>query len=109
MALQSETNLRSFLALAWPIVVARATQAVIGFSDAALTAPLGEEALAATTTGALNTMSIIIFPMGVMFLVQSFAAQLQGRGEAPSARRYAIYGLAFAAAVQIITLSAFGF
>ncbi len=32
---------RVLLALAWPIVLARATQAVVGFSDALMVAPLG--------------------------------------------------------------------
>ena len=39
--------LRKLLHLAWPIVLARASQSVIGFSDALMSAPLGEAALAA--------------------------------------------------------------
>ena len=59
------------------MILARATQSVIGFTDALLIAPLGQESLAAVTTGALNTFSFIILPMGTVFIVQSFAAQLR--------------------------------
>lgn len=90
------------LRLAWPIVLARATQAVIGFCDALMVAPLGEEALAAVTTGALNTMAAVVLPMGTVFIVQSFAAQLRGRGETGEALRYAHYGLAFAGAAGVL-------
>lgn len=89
-------GLGSLLTLAWPIILARATQSVIGFTDALLVAPLGEEALAATTTGGLNSFAFIILPMGTAFIVQSFVAQLRGRGDHAGARRYAYYGLALA-------------
>jgi len=79
--------------LAWPIVVARSTQVVIGLADALMIAPLGEQALAATTTGATNTFALIILPIGTVQIIQSFAAQLFGRGDLPSARRYGLYGL----------------
>src|SRR4051812_42075110 len=97
-------SLRSLLALAWPVVLARATQAVIGFCDALLVAPLGEDALAATTTGSLNAMAVIIFPMGTVFIVQSFTAQLRGRGELEATPRYAYYGLALAAVAGLLAL-----
>jgi MATE family multidrug resistance protein len=97
---------RALISLAWPIVLARATQAVIGFTDALFVAPLGEAELAATTTGALNTFAAILLPMGTVFIVQSFVSQLRGRGELQTVPRYAWYGLAlsvlagvFAAAV----------
>ena len=48
--------------------------------------PLGGDALAASTTGAMNTMSMLMLPMGVAFIVHSFAAQLKGRGDLVSAR-----------------------
>lgn len=89
----SAASLSTLLALAWPIVLARATQSVIGFTDALLVAPLGEDELAATTTGGLNTFAFIILPMGTAFIVQSFVAQLRGRGDLGAARRYAYYGL----------------
>ena len=47
-------------ALAWPVVLARSSQSVVGVCDAAMTAPLGGAALAATTTGALNTFAFMI-------------------------------------------------
>jgi MATE family multidrug resistance protein len=89
-------QLRRLLALSWPVIVARATQSVIGFSDAFMVAPLGEESLAAVTTGALNTFSFIILPMGTSFILQSFTAQLRGRNELGAVRRYAWYGMMLA-------------
>jgi MATE family multidrug resistance protein len=88
--------LRRLLALSWPVVIARATQAVIGFSDALLSSPLGEESLAGVTTGAFNTFCLVILPMGTSFILQSFAAQLRGRGDLAAAGRYAWYGLILA-------------
>lgn len=99
------TRLRTLLTLAWPIVIARATQAVIGFCDALMVAPLGEDALAAVTTGALNVLTFIMLPMGSVFIVQSFAAQLRGRGDLEAARRYAVVGLAFAALAGLFAIA----
>jgi MATE family multidrug resistance protein len=99
-------TLRTLLSLAWPIVLARATQSVVGFTDALMVAPLGEETLAAVTTGALDTMAIGILPMGTVFIVQSFAAQLKGRGELGSVKRYALYGLCIAAFAGLIGILA---
>src|SRR5512147_1191756 len=95
-------TLKTLLALAWPVVIARATQSVIGFSDALLVAPLGENELAATTTASLDTYAFIILPMATAFIVQSFAAQLTGQGRRADARRYAWYGLAVAAAAMVL-------
>ncbi len=98
-------NLRTLLALAWPVVLARATQAVVGFTDALMVAPLGEDALTATTTGAINSFSAVILPMGTVFIVQSFVAQLVGKGRGGETRRYAWYGLAIALAAALIGLA----
>lgn len=95
------TQLRRLLALSWPVVIARATQSVIGFSDALLVSPLGVESLAAVTTGAFNTFALIILPMGTSFILQSFTAQLRGKGELGAVRRYAWYGLALALAAGL--------
>jgi MATE family multidrug resistance protein len=95
-ATEGTSKVRALLTLAWPIVLARATQSVIGFTDALFVAPLGEAELAATTTGALNTFAAILLPMGTVFIVQSFVAQLRGRGELQSVPRYAWYGLVLA-------------
>lgn len=100
------TRLHRLLALSWPVVVARATQSVIGFSDALFTAPLGEESLAAVTTGAFNTFALVILPMGTSFILQSFAAQLRGRGELGAVRRYAWYGLALALVAGVLAAAA---
>lgn len=97
--------LRALLGLAWPIALARATQSVVGFSDALMVAPLGEAALAATTLGALDTFVLLILPMGTVFIVQSFVAQLRGRGELAATSRYAWYGLALAVAAAIPALA----
>lgn len=102
-------NLRLLLALAWPVVLARATQAVVGFTDALMVAPLGEDALTATTTGAVNSLSAVILPMGTVFIVQSFVAQLVGKGRTGEARAYAWYGLGLALAAGLITLLALPF
>jgi|HubBroStandDraft_2_1064218.scaffolds.fasta_scaffold131609_1 MATE family multidrug resistance protein len=95
------TPLRRLLALSWPVVIARATQSVIGFSDALFVAPLGEESLAAVTTGAFNTFCLVILPMGTCFILQSFAAQLRGKGDLVAVRRYAWYGLVLAFAAGL--------
>ena len=99
-------GLRQLLTLAWPIVLARSAQAAIGFADAAMIAYLGKDALAATTTGALNTFGLMILPMGIVFIVQSFAAQLVGQKDIGGARRYAWYGLLLAALTQVLALAA---
>ena len=107
--LGTAANLRTLLALAWPIVLARATQSVIGFTDALMVAPLGKEALAATTTGGFNAFMFIILPMGTVFIVQSFTAQLRGRGDLVAARRYAYYGLLLALGAGLFSALAIPF
>jgi MATE family multidrug resistance protein len=94
------------LLLAWPIIVSRATQTLVGLADALMVAHLGAEALAATTAGAANSFTVLILPMGTVFIVQSFAAQLFGRGDAVGARRFAIYGLLLALATEALALGA---
>lgn len=94
---------REFIALAWPIVLARSAQAVIGFSDAAMVAPLGEDALAATTAAATNTLALFILPMGIVFIVQSFASQLVGKRDLEGARRFAYYALILAAITLVLS------
>ncbi|MBK6919774.1 MAG: MATE family efflux transporter [Deltaproteobacteria bacterium] len=93
----------TLLRLAWPVVLSRASQAVIGFSDAAMVASLGDEAIAATTTGASNSFNVFILPMGIAFIVQSFSAQLTGAGDAAGSRRFAWYGLGVALAAGLLT------
>jgi MATE family multidrug resistance protein len=93
-------TLRTLLALAWPIIVSRSSQVVVGISDAVMVAPLGAAALAATTTGATNAFALFIFPMGIVFIVSSFSSQLFGKGDLAGARRYGWYGLAVAAVTQ---------
>lgn len=94
-------TIRTLLKLALPIIVSRSSQVVVGVCDALMVAGLGEAALAATTTGALNTFSILILPMGISFIVSSFASQLYGRGDLAGARRYGVYGIFLAAATQL--------
>jgi MATE family multidrug resistance protein len=103
------TLLRSLVELSWPIVLSRATQSVIGFCDALFVAPLGEVALAATTTGSLNAFSAIIFPMGTVFIVQSFVAQLRGRGDLAATTRFAWYGMLVAAIAGALSALAIPF
>jgi MATE family multidrug resistance protein len=94
------------LTLAFPMVLARATQAVITACDAAFAAPLGSDALTATTTGGVNTYAFIILPMGTVFILQSFTSQLRGRGDVRSTRRFAMYGLALALASGVLAAAA---
>ena len=91
------------------MVVSRSTQSVIGLADALMVAPLGAAALASTSTGAINTFSLVILPMGTVFIVQSFASQYAGRGDLVSARRFAWYGLILAALAQVMALAALPF
>lgn len=90
-------NARQLLGLAWPVVITRSAQVVVGFTDAAMVSRLGENELAATTAGATNVFNILILPMGVAFIVSTYASQRVGAGDAAGARRYGCYGLVFAA------------
>ncbi|MCK6587484.1 MAG: MATE family efflux transporter [Polyangiaceae bacterium] len=101
----TKPSLAVLLHLAWPIVVSRSAQVVVGFADAAMVARIGESALAATTTGALNTFSLFILPMGIVFIVSSFSAQLLGRGDFAGARRYGWYGLAVSVMAQLLCMA----
>jgi MATE family multidrug resistance protein len=101
------TTLRTLLHLAWPIVVSRATQVVVGLGDALMVAGLGEAPLAATTTGAMDSFALLIFPMGIVFIVQSFASQLFGRKDLAGARRYGFYGVLVALATQVLAVAGY--
>ncbi len=98
--------LRQLLLLAWPIVVSRSAQVVVGVSDTFMVAPLGEDALAAATAGAFNSFAFLALPMGTVFIVGSFAAQLSGKGDHGGARRYAWYGLVIALLAELLALAA---
>jgi MATE family multidrug resistance protein len=89
-------RLGSLLALALPMVLARASQSVITFADAIQVKGLGAGAIAATATGGLNVMGFVILPMGMAFIIQSFVAQLAGKNRTSDAPRFAWYGLAIA-------------
>ena len=102
----SSPTLRALLTLAWPIVISRSSQTVIGVCDALFVAHLGDAALAATTTGAMNIMCVLIFPLGIVFIISSFAAQLFGEGKPDAAKRYGVYGLALAIATQLFAFLA---
>jgi multidrug resistance protein, MATE family len=94
--------LRPLLRLAAPMVLARASQSVITFADAIQVQHLGYKAIAATATGGLNVMGFVIPAMGTVFIIQSFVAQLAGRGERDQTPRFAWYGLAIALAAGVI-------
>jgi len=102
---RAPATLKTLLVLAWPVIISRASQTVVGLSDAVMVAPLGAAALAATATGATNSMTLLILPMGITFIVSSFSSQLFGRGDVAGARRYGWYGLAVAAATQVACLA----
>lgn len=95
-------NLRSLLALALPMMAARASQSVITFADAIQIKGHGTRAIAAVATGGLNTFGVLILPMSTVFIVQSFVAQLAGRGERDQAPRFAWYGLAISAIAGVL-------
>ena len=95
----------TLLSLAWPIVISRSTQVVVGLADALMVAHLGEAPLAATTTGAMNAYSLFILPMGIVFIVSSFSSQYFGRGDLAGVRRYAFYGLAVAIGTQLVCVA----
>lgn len=97
-------TLRDLLSLAWPVVVSRATQTIVGLADALMVAHLGAASLAATTAGANNAFLVLILPIGTVFIVQSFASQLHGKGDVAGARRFALYGLAIAATTELFAL-----
>ena len=99
----------TLLRLAWPIIISRSTQVVVGLCDALMVAQLGQAALAATTTGAMNAFTLMILPMGICFIVASFSSQMMGAGDRVGARRYGFYGLAVAAATQVFCLAAIPF
>jgi MATE family multidrug resistance protein len=99
-------RIRTLVALALPMVLARASQSVITFADAIQVKHLGSGALAATATGGLNVVGFVILPMGMVFIVQSFVAQLVGRGDRAATRRFAWYGLAIALAAGIVAVAA---
>ncbi len=102
-------SLRTLLTLAWPVVVSRATQVVIGVADGVMVAPLGESALAATTTGGLDFFSFLILPMGIVFIVSSFSSQLHGRGDREGARRYGFYGVLVGLVAGVLAILAVPF
>src|SRR6185295_6414314 len=99
-------GLRLLMLLAWPVILSRSTQSVVGLCDALFSARLGDQALAAVSTGAINWYSLAVLPMGTVFIVQSFAAQLQGRGDLAAARRYAGHALLVAALTSVIAVMA---
>ena len=104
--MSSAAPLRILLRLAAPMVLARASQSVITFADAIQVKHLGYQAIAATATGGLNVYGFVILPMGTVFILQSFVAQLSGRGERDQAPRFAWYGLAIALAAALIATAA---
>ncbi|MGV3623558.1 MAG: MATE family efflux transporter [Archangium sp.] len=102
-------TLATLLTLAWPVVVSRASQTVVSLADTLMVAHLGAAAVASTATGGMNTFTVMILPMGITFIVQSFAAQLMGKGDVVGARRYGWYGLVIAALTQVASLAAWPF
>ena len=104
-AVSSAAPLRILLRLAAPMVLARASQSVITFADAIQVKHLGYRALAATATGGLNVMGFVVLAWGTVFIIQSFVAQLSGRGERDQTPRFAWYGLAIALAAAVIAMA----
>jgi MATE family multidrug resistance protein len=87
------------------MVLARASQSVITFADAIQVKHLGVQAIAATATGGLNVLVFVVLAWGTVFIIQSFVAQLSGRGERDQAPRFAWYGLAIALGAAAIGMA----
>ncbi|HEY1813908.1 MAG TPA: MATE family efflux transporter [Kofleriaceae bacterium] len=102
-------RLATLMRLALPMAVARATQSAITFADAIQVKHLGTNAIAAVATGGLNTQMFVILPMGIAFIVQSFVAQLTGRGDRDQTRRFAWYGLGVALGAAVLAAAAIPF
>ncbi|MGQ0504743.1 MAG: MATE family efflux transporter [Myxococcaceae bacterium] len=105
MTATSSVSFRALFTLAWPIIVSRSTQVVMGLADSLMVAHLGADGLAATTTGGFNTFVLLILPTGVVYIVSSYASQLMGAGDRVGARRYGFYGLIVSAAVQLLCIA----
>src|SRR5262249_29234405 len=99
-------RLQSLLALAMPMVLARASQSVITFADAIQVKDLGPGAIAAPAPGGLTLIEFTILPMGLAFIIQSFVAQLTGRGEPEHTHRFAWYGLIVALIAGVVAVAA---
>jgi len=102
--MQSRATLKALLILAMPMVLSRATQSVMTFADALMVEHLGPQAIAASATGGFNVFLIMILPMGTVFIVQSFVAQLVGAGNRDATPRYAWYGLIISGIAGVISL-----
>jgi len=106
MSTSTGAAIKALLVLAMPMVLARASQSVITFADVIQVKHLGPSAIAATATGGLNVLGVAILPMGVVFIVQSFVAQLVGSKRRDEAPRYAWYGLAISLVAGLIAVAA---
>jgi len=102
--MQSGATLKALLVLAFPLVLARATQSVMTFADALMVEHLGPQAIAASATGGFNVFLVMILPMGTVFIVQSFVAQLVGAGDRDATPRFAWYGMIIALIAGVISL-----
>jgi MATE family multidrug resistance protein len=98
-------SLRVLLALAFPMILSRATQSVMTFADALMVEHLGPRAIAATATGGFNVFLVMIIPMGTVFIVQSFVAQLAGANDRDGTPRFAYYGLLIAVVSGVLSLA----
>lgn len=101
----ARSPLAALLALALPMVLARATQAVDTFADAYQIRDLGPGAITAVSSGGLNVFAVLILMMGTVFIVQSFVAQLRGKGDLDATPRFAWYGLSIALVAGLLGLA----
>jgi MATE family multidrug resistance protein len=99
-------SVAQLLGLAWPIVISRSAQTVVGITDAVMCARLGEEALAATNSAGINAFGVLVLFMGTSFIVSSFASQLVGARDYAGARRFGWYGLVLAAGAGLVGILA---
>ncbi len=99
-----DISARGLWKVAWPIMISRMSQSVVGLCDTQMVSALGTSAVAAASTGAMNSFAILIFPLAMIFLVSSFCSQMYGQGDVAGARRFGWYGLFLAMVMQVVCI-----
>ncbi len=104
--LQRRAEIRNVIAMSIPVVVAMTSRAVMDIVDFMMITALElPEAQAAILPAQIVMWSFIIFGMGVVMMVNTFASQCMGRGDYVAAGSYAWQGLYIAAGFGLIGLA----
>lgn len=83
-----ESDLRSLLRLALPIMGMTVTRMLMGFVDVFMVSRLGTDALAAISPASIFVFALACLGMGAATSVQTFVSQADGRGEPREAGGY---------------------